>query len=119
MDHQPPQVVLCLCFALSSAPAVLKMLNLPPSIFVLCWTDFGLDYPLVALSELFGSELFTIKYDMSVNNTTFILYTMVYSGVPREGGFGVFNPPSPKFPKALQNRAKLNPIVKTIKNCWI
>ena len=34
------------------------------------------------------------------------------SGVPRRG----FKPP-PKIPKALQNRAKLNPIVKTVKNC--
>jgi hypothetical protein len=30
----------------------------------------------------------------------------------------VFKPPT-KIPKALQNRAKLNPIVKTVKNCWI
>ena len=37
------------------------------------------------------------------------------SGVPR-GGFGGFKPPS-KIPKALQNHAKLNPIVKTVKNC--
>jgi len=28
-----------------------------------------------------------------------------------EGGFGVFKPPL-EIPKALQNRAKLNPIVK-------
>jgi len=35
------------------------------------------------------------------------------SGVPRGG---MFNPP-PEIPKALQNRAKLNPIVKTVKNC--
>jgi len=27
--------------------------------------------------------------------------------------------PHPEIPKALQNRAKLNPIVKTVKNCWI
>jgi len=26
---------------------------------------------------------------------------------------------TPEIPKALQNRAKLNPIVKTVKNCWI
>jgi len=32
-----------------------------------------------------------------------------------EGGVGVFKPP-PEIPKALQNRAKLNPIVKTVKN---
>jgi len=31
------------------------------------------------------------------------------------GDFGVFNPP--EIPKVLQNRAKLNPIVKTVKNC--
>ena len=34
------------------------------------------------------------------------------------GGWGV-QPPHPEIPKALQNRAKLNPIVKTVKNCWI
>ena len=35
-----------------------------------------------------------------------------------EGGgwFGVFKPP-PEIPKPLQNRVKLNPIVKTVKNC--
>ena len=32
------------------------------------------------------------------------------------GGLGCSNP-SPEIPKALQNRAKLNPIVKTVKNC--
>jgi len=31
-----------------------------------------------------------------------------------EGGFKS----PPEIPKALQNRAKLNPIVKTVKNCW-
>jgi len=35
------------------------------------------------------------------------------------GGGGVFNPPPPEIPKALKNRAKLNPIVKTVKDCWI
>jgi len=39
------------------------------------------------------------------------------SGVPR-GVWGV-QPSPPEIPKALQNRAKLNPIVKTVKNCWI
>ena len=34
------------------------------------------------------------------------------SGVPR--GVGVFDP-LPEIPKALQNRAKLNPIVKLLK----
>jgi len=32
------------------------------------------------------------------------------------GGFGGFKPP-PEILKALQNRVKLNPIVKTVKNC--
>ena len=35
------------------------------------------------------------------------------SGVPRGG----VQPPPPDIPKAHQNRAKLNPIVKTVKNC--
>ena len=38
-----------------------------------------------------------------------------------EGGrvWGGWNHPPPEIPKAHQNRAKLNPIVKTVKNCWI
>ena len=39
------------------------------------------------------------------------------NGVPR-GGFGCSNTP-PEIPKALQNRTKLNPILKTVKHCWI
>jgi len=43
---------------------------------------------------------------------------MAYRGVGE--GFGEFNHPlHPEIPKAIQNRAKLNPIVKTVKNCWI
>ena len=38
------------------------------------------------------------------------------SGVPRGGGVGVFKPP-PEILMALQNRAKIKPIVKTVKNC--
>ena len=38
------------------------------------------------------------------------------SGVPR-GVWGVQTPPPPEIPKAFQNGAKLNPIVKTVKNC--
>jgi len=33
------------------------------------------------------------------------------------GGGGANPPPPPEIPKVLQNRAKLNPIVKTVKNC--
>jgi len=32
------------------------------------------------------------------------------------GGLGCSTPP-PEIPKALQNRVKLNPTVKTVKNC--
>ena len=38
-----------------------------------------------------------------------------WSGAYWGGGFK----PPPEIPKVLQNRAKLNPIVKTVKNCWI
>jgi len=38
------------------------------------------------------------------------------SGVPKGGGGWGFSPPPPEIPKILQNRAKLNPIVKTVKN---
>jgi len=41
---------------------------------------------------------------------------IIISGLPR-GGLGVQTPP--KILKALQNHAKLNPIVKTVKNCSI
>jgi len=47
----------------------------------------------------------------SVRRIRFVL--VVDSGVPR-----AFTHPT-EIPKALQNRAKLNPIVKTVKNCWI
>ena len=46
-----------------------------------------------------------------------ILFTisLLCSGVPRGGvGLGDSTPP-PEITKALQNRAKLNPIVKTVK----
>ena len=39
---------------------------------------------------------------------------MCSSGVPR--GRGGSTTPPPEIPKALQNRAKLNPNVKTVKN---
>ena len=44
-----------------------------------------------------------------------------YSGQWRTqggGAVGGFKPP-PEIPRALQNRAKLNQIMKTVKNCWI
>ena len=46
---------------------------------------------------------------------SFPLPTVAYRG---RGGWGVQpTPPNPEIAKALQNRAKLNPIVKTVKNC--
>ena len=42
----------------------------------------------------------------------FTSQAMVYRG----GGFGCSTPP-PEILKALQNSAKLNPILKTVKNC--
>ena len=39
-----------------------------------------------------------------------------HSGVLRGGGGGLIKPP-PEIPKALQNCAKLNQIVETVKNC--
>ena len=39
-----------------------------------------------------------------------------YSGVTRGGVWGVQPSPPTEIPKALQNHAKLNPIVKTVKN---
>jgi len=41
-----------------------------------------------------------------------------HSGVPRGRG-GLDSSTPPEIPKALQNRAKLTPTVKTVKNCWI
>ena len=40
-----------------------------------------------------------------------------WQAVTYRGGFGVFKPPPPEIPKALQNLAKLNPNVKTVKSC--
>jgi len=44
-----------------------------------------------------------------------ILGSVAYRG---GGVWGVQTPPTPlEIPKTLQNRAKLSPIVKTVKNC--
>jgi len=39
--------------------------------------------------------------------------------VAYRGGVWGVQPPPPEIPKALQNRAKHNPTVKTVKNCLI
>jgi len=65
-----------------------------------------------------------MRSDMTKLTGTFREYTkaphkrlryLLCCGVPR-GVWGV-QTPHPEIPKALQNRAKLNPTVKTIKNC--
>ena len=43
-------------------------------------------------------------------------FVCMHSQWRTEGGFGKFKPPPPEIHKALQNRAKLSPIVKTVKN---
>ena len=57
--------------------------------------------------------------EVNADRTNYMVKYLVTSGVWRVGGFGVFKPPPTEIPKALQNRAKLNPTVKTVKNCWI
>jgi len=44
-----------------------------------------------------------------------ILFIQKQWRTKREGRLGGSRPPLPQIPKALQNRAKLNPIVKTVK----
>ena len=47
------------------------------------------------------------------------VFQMYFEAVAYRGG-GVWGvQPPPEIPKAFQNRAKLNPIVKNVKNCWI
>ena len=57
-------------------------------------------------------------YGLSVHDRRLLMSND--SGVPmaRGGGWGGSTLP-PEIPKALQNRGKLNPIVKTVKNWWI
>jgi hypothetical protein len=45
-----------------------------------------------------------------------IVTLMVSQSAVAYRGRGVFNPPPPELPKAHQNHAKLNPIVKPVKN---
>jgi len=56
---------------------------------------------------------------MELSRSIWNVGTFLPSGVPRGKweGLGCLTPP--EIPKTLQNRAKLNPIVKTAKNCWI
>jgi len=44
-----------------------------------------------------------------------VFFYLIHRGVLGGGGFVGFRPPPPEIPKALQNRAKLNPTVKAVK----
>jgi len=65
---------------------------------------------------IFEPNLFPYKYP-NILKPSHSSYPVAYRG--GVGGLGCSNPPPPEIPKALQNRVKLNPIVKTVKNCWI
>jgi len=56
------------------------------------------------------------KVGKSPGNILNMWMSVAYRG---GGELGCSNPPPPEIPKTLQNRAKLNPSVKTVKNCWI
>jgi len=63
------------------------------------------------------------KYTIKTRYFDYYSLDVHFSGVPKGWNSGVrrgvwgFNYPPPEIPKVLQNRAKLNPIVKTVKNC--
>ena len=64
---------------------------------------------------------FAIEQALRMRRTIFCLWSVwqyrIFQQWRTEGVVRVFNPPAPEILKALQNRAKLNPIVKTVKNC--
>jgi len=68
-----------------------------------------------------GMHLTNVIIHIEINLTT--SYCNLIISLPRPvayrggGELGGFKPPSPEILKALQNCAKLNPIVKTVKNC--
>ena len=51
------------------------------------------------------------------SSETIIVCSEYLMAVAYRGGDRVGELKSPQIPNALQNRAKLNPIVKTVKNC--
>jgi len=57
-----------------------------------------------------NKSVLSMKFDSSVYSVS----TVFGSGVPR-GVWGGSNPSPPEIPKAILNRAKLNPIVKNVK----
>ena len=81
-------------------------------IFFFCWQVFQFqDFPNNCTWVARADVLSWISY---MYGRVFWKYLRT-SGVPRGGVWGVQTPP--EIPKAHQNRAKLNPIVKIVKNC--
>ena len=74
----------------------------------MCWSVWQLQWPVISTGEAILVHALMAYVGMKVQLHTSVAY---------RGGGG--SPPSPEIPKAHQNRAKLNPIVKTVKNCWI
>jgi len=79
-----------------------------------------LEYNSVTLYTLVYKTWLSINlFFLAVSSGSFVfslltfLLLLMYSVAYRGGS------PLPEIPKALQNRAKINPIVKTVKNCWI
>ena len=58
-----------------------------------------------------------VIFKLAERLVTGIRKEVLIKAVAYRGGFGVFKYPFPEIPKAIQNRANLNPIVKTVKNC--
>ena len=70
------------------------------------------------LSQL--SSVWRLKYlSTSYKGSSNTFFVKKQCRTERWGGGWGFNSPPPEIPKAHQNRAKLNPIVRTVKNCWI
>ena len=66
-----------------------------------------------------GEDDYVLRLGKNLDRINRGLFKVLSLGLDQwrtEGGLGGSTPP-PEIPKALQNRAKLNPSVKTVKNC--
>ena len=72
----------------------------------------GTPYILPAEGRILKVKMYYSRCNVQLN----VIFKVLQVQWRTEGGLGVQSPP-PEIPKALQNRAKLNPIVKTVKNC--
>ena len=66
---------------------------------------------------VYVSEINNFCSYLQSSSFLFLLVCVCQWRTERGGVWGVQTPPPPEIPKALQNHAKLNPIVKTVKNC--